>query len=94
MGKYDPERFEILGITNYRKDFFERNLANKKYVNTMRHNIDRTTHSRSEINKRAAIVLDNINDITFYTVENHQRPLKPLYAKILIKNLDLEQSCE
>lgn len=92
--KINLEQFEILGITNGRKDFSKEAWPTKKYINAVRHNIDGTTHSGVNINGRTAIVLQNTDGVVFYTTENQQKPLKRLYDRILIKNLHPEQSRE
>lgn len=94
MDKYDPEQFEIVGIASGRNEFSKEAWPIKRYTNAIQHNKDGTTSNGSKVNTHAVITLESTNHTTFYTAENQQKPLKSLYARILIKNLHPEQSRE
>lgn len=83
LDKFNPEQFEILGITAGRDEFEAR--PTKKYVNPKQINKDGSISNGSKANTRATILLDSIPDDIYYTADNANGALKILYARILIR---------
>ena len=88
LGKHDPEQFDIIGMTDGRKEFEDpRSWPSKKYVNAIQHNKDGTTTNGSKTNTGAAILLDEMpENAIYYTADNVDGSLKRLYRRILIVN--------
>lgn len=91
LGKHSPDQFNIIGMTNGRKDFEDpRSWPSKRYVNPTQHNKDGSTTNGSKVNTRANILLDEApDDAIYYTADNVDGPLKSLYGRILIVNKKL-----
>ncbi|MBE6387465.1 MAG: modification methylase [Lentisphaerae bacterium] len=83
LDKYNPEQFEILGITAGRDEFEARPI--KRYINPMQINKDGSVSNGSKANTRATILLDKIPNDIYYTADNADGALKILYARILIR---------
>lgn len=83
LDKYNPDQFEILGITlgntvNYPM------IAN--YENAIQHNQDGTEQGGSKVNTRAAIrVSEKPIKKVYYTADNTDGFLISVYPRILIK---------
>ncbi len=84
LDKYNPDQFEIVGITSGRDEFESR--PSKKYLNPQQHNPNGTITNGSKANTRATILLKNIPSDIYYTADNASGPLMIAYARILIKH--------
>lgn len=83
LDKYNPEQFEILGITAGRDEFECR--PTKKYINPIQVNPNGTTVNGSKANTRSTLLLKTKPTGTYYTADNADGYLQILYARILIK---------
>lgn len=84
IDKYNPEQFEILGLTSGRDEFEAR--PTKKYVNPKQINKDGTVSNGSKANTRATLLLKNKpKDEIYYTADNADGILQILYARIIIR---------
>ena len=85
LDKYNPEQFEILGITAGRDEFEAR--PTKRYINPLQINKDGSVSNGSKANTRATLLLPStpFNSI-YYTADNADGALQILYARILIRN--------
>ena len=84
LDKYNPEQFEILGLTTGREEFDKLSYPTKKYTNAIQHNKDGSTVNGSKINTRATLH-SNENNNTYYTADNVKGNLIIVYARILIR---------
>jgi hypothetical protein len=83
--KYNPNQFEILGMTTGRDEFIARPI--KRYINPIQVNKDGSTTNGSKANTRATLLLPGIpSGRIYYTADNSERPFEILYARILIRN--------
>jgi hypothetical protein len=83
LDKYNPEQFEILGITLGNTVNYEMTSI---YTNVIQHNKDGRTQNGSKVNTRAAIcVKDKPMNTVYYTAENIDGYLLSIYPRILIK---------
>lgn len=83
MDKYNPEQFEILGITlGNTVDYPMTNI----YVNAVQHNKNGSTQGGGKVNTRAALLTKSkpINTV-YYTADNANGYLLSLYPRILIR---------
>lgn len=86
LNKYNPDQFEILGLTSGRKEFDERAWPTKWYENAVQHGKDGKTSSGGKVNTGAEIVVTTPpDDDTYYTADNAKGYLVRLYDRILIK---------
>ncbi len=83
LDKYNPEQFEIVGLTSGRDEFECR--PSKRYLNPLQHNPNGTITNGSKANTRATILLKNTPDDIYYTADNASGPFMIAYARILIK---------
>lgn len=85
LDKYNPDQFEIVGMTSGRDEFECR--PSKRYINPKQINKNGSVTNGSKANTRATIKLKEIpiNEI-YYTAENTEGPLSIVYARILIKH--------
>lgn len=83
LDKYNPEQFEILGITAGRDEFEA--TPTKRYINPKQINKNGTATNGSKANTRATLLLDKRPNDIYYTADNAEGPLKILYARIIIK---------
>lgn len=88
LDKYCPEQFEILGLTTGRLDFGEESYPTKRYENAVQHHINGGTTNGSKVNTRATIVDENPAS-TYYTADNQNKPMIIVYARILIRHIDV-----
>lgn len=88
LDKYDPEQFEILGLTSGRQEYDKLAWPTKIYENAIQHNTDGTTTSGSKVNTGAAMLTDDTSKI-YYTADNQRNPLKIAYVRLLIKRKDV-----
>jgi hypothetical protein len=83
MDKYNPEQFEILGMTSGRDEFKAR--PTKRYINAKQVNKDGSISNGSKINTRATLLLSGKPEGIYYTADNADGPLSIVYARILIR---------
>ena len=83
LEKYNPEQFEILGITLGNTVEYE---MTKIYENAIQHNKDGTMQGGSKVNTRAAIRVDTepVNTV-YYTADDTSGFLLSIYPRILIR---------
>lgn len=81
--KYNPEQFEILGITSGRDEFEA--IPTKRYINPKQININGSVSNGSKANTRATLLLSQFPNDIYYTADNANGPLQILYARILIR---------
>ena len=83
LDKYNPEQFEILGITLGNTVNYEMTAI---FENAVQHNKDGTTQSGSKVNTRAAIcVKEKPVGKVYYTADNVEGYLLSVYPRILIR---------
>lgn len=91
LDKYNPEQFEILGLTTGREEFGIG--PSKRYINAKQINKDGTTTNGSKANTRATILLDDVpDDKIYYMADNAEGPMRIVYARILIRNRRLSDN--
>lgn len=86
MSKYNPNQFEIIGITSGRDEFGEEAHPIKRYINPKQISKTGKITNGSKVNTRATLLLDSIPNEIYYTADNADKPLKIVYARVLIKN--------
>ena len=92
MDKYNPDQFEILGITLGNTVDYEMTTL---YRNAIQHNKDGSTQGGGKVNTRAAILVkEKPIDTVYYTAEDVNGYLISIYPRILIRNKNPEQSKE
>ncbi|HIB1529981.1 TPA: adenine-specific methyltransferase EcoRI family protein, partial [Salmonella enterica subsp. enterica serovar Muenchen] len=85
LDKYNPEQFEILGLTNGSYEFDI--MPSKRYMNAIQVNANGSTTNGSKANTRATILLkENPVNTIYYTADNAAGALQIVYARILIRN--------
>ena len=84
LDKYDPDQFEIIGITDRREEFSKEASPTKRYVNPIQHHKDGSVKSGSTLNFRSALVTDDDSGV-YYTADNSNEKLRLTYRRILIK---------
>lgn len=83
LDKYNPEQFEILGITLGNTVNYE---MTNIYRNAVQHNKNGSTQGGSKVNTRAAILVkEKPNDTVYYTAEGVDGYLLSIYPRILIR---------
>ena len=87
LDKFNPNQFEILGLTSGRCEFEKEAWPTKRYVRAVQHNKDGTTANGSKANTRATIAISNTKDATYYTADNSPSALAIVYARILIRKV-------
>ena len=88
MYKYNPDQFEILGMTSGRNEFEA--VPTKKYINPIQYNADGTKLNGSKANTSAAILWKKKPDGVYYTADKVKGYLTILYTRFLIKNKKLK----
>lgn len=83
LDKYNPEQFEILGLTSGRNEYQAK--PTKRYINPKQINTDGSISNGSKANTRATLLLSQIPKDIYYTADNADGPLQILYARIVIK---------
>lgn len=85
LDKYNPNQFEILGITSGRDEFDV--WPTKRYVNPIQVNKDGSRTNGSKANTRATLLLSSapLGEI-YYIADNSDKPFEILYARIIIRN--------
>ena len=84
LDKYNPDQFEIVGLTSGRDEF--ECIPSKKYKNPKQHNPNGSVSNGSKANTRATLKLDSVPLSIYYTADNAERSLSIVYARILIKH--------
>ena len=84
LDKYNPEQFEILGLTTGRNEFSKEAWPTKRYENAIQHNPNGTITSGSKVNTRATLVRTGTSGV-YYTADNSDKELTITYARILIR---------
>ena len=83
LDKYNPEQFEIAGITLGNTVHYEMTAI---YENAVQHNQNGSTQSGSKVNTRAAILVkDKPANKVYYTADNVDGYLVSIYPRLLIK---------
>lgn len=83
LDKYNPEQFEILGITLGNTVDYEMTAIYEKVI---QHNQNGSAQSGSKVNTRAAIcVKDKPIGKVYYTADNVDGYLLSIYPRVLIK---------
>ena len=83
LDKYNPEQFEIVGITLGNTVDYEMTAL---YENAVQHNQNGSTQSGSKVNTRAAILVkDKPTNKVYYTADNADGYLVSIYPRILIR---------
>lgn len=82
---YNPDQFEVSGLTTGRKEFSKESWPTKRYMNALQHKSNGQTVNGSKANTGATIAIDNPKG-TYYTADNSNKKLEIKYARILIKN--------
>lgn len=86
LDKYNPDQFELLGLTSGRKEFDECSYPTKRYENALQHNRNGSTANGSKANTRATIAFDKKPiDTVYYTADNSDKYLTIVYARVLIR---------
>lgn len=84
MDKYNPDQFELMGITSGRDEFEA--VPIKRYINPKQVNKNNTVTNGSKANTRATLLSKSKPDGIYYTADNIDGYLTIMYARILIKN--------
>lgn len=84
LDKYNPNQFEILGITAGRDEFDAK--PTKRYINPKQINPDGSVTNGSKANTRATLLSTKKPDGIYYTSENTKGYLSILYARVVVKN--------
>jgi hypothetical protein len=87
LDKYNPEQFEILGITAGRDEFEAKPI--KKYINPKQLNPNGSIGNGSKVNTRATLLLDTKPNGITYTADNIDGYLSIYYARIIIKQKNI-----
>ncbi len=83
LDKYNPEQFEIVGITL--RTTVDYGMITV-YENAIQHNQNGSTQSGGKVNTRAAILVkDKPTGKVYYTADNADGYLISIYPRILIK---------
>jgi len=90
LDRFNPEQFEILGITSGRDEFEA--VPTKRYVNPRQINKDGTVTNGSKANTRATLLWKNKPNDIYYTADNADGYLSILYARIIIRNKKAKES--
>jgi hypothetical protein len=83
LDKYNPEQFEILGITAGRDEFEA--VPSKRYINPKQINVNGSETNGSKANTRATLLWSKKPEGIYYTADNANGYLSILYARILIQ---------
>lgn len=84
LDKFNPDQFEVLGITNGRYDYDVK--PSKKYINPIQVGPNGEESNGSKMNTRSTVEMSEKPNGIFYRADNSPRFLKIVYARILIKN--------
>jgi len=89
LDKYNPDQFEILGITSGRDEFESR--PTKRYINPKQVNKDGSITNGSKANTRSTLLSSTKPDDIYYKADNADGFLSILYARIVIRNQKVEK---
>jgi hypothetical protein len=84
LNKYNPEQFEIVGMTSGRDEFEATPI--KKYINPKQINKDGSITNGSKANTSSTVLWESIPEGVYYTADNVDGYLKVLYTRFLIRN--------
>jgi len=84
LEKYNPDQFEIVGMTSGRNEF--ESVPTKKYINPKQVNVDGSITNGSKCNTSSTILWDKKPEGVYYTSDNANGYLKVLYTRFLIQN--------
>lgn len=84
LDKYNPEQFEIVGMTSGRDEFEAKPI--KKYKNPKQINPDGTITNGSKANTSSTILYKTRPSGVYYTADNANGYIKVLYTRFLIRN--------
>lgn len=87
LNNYNPNQFEIVGITSGRDEFEA--IPTKRYQNPKQINKDGSSTNGSKVNTRATLLMSNKPSGIHYTADNADGYLSIVYARILIRNKTL-----
>lgn len=90
MDKFNPEQFEIVGLTTGRREFEQESWPIKRYVNAVQHNKDGSTANGSKANTRATLINKNPTGV-YYTADNASEKFVIVYARLLIRRKDTDK---
>ena len=88
LNKYNPEQFEILGMTSGRDEFEATPV--KKYTNPKQINEDCSITNGSKANTSSTILWATRPEGVYYTADNVDGYLKVLYTRFLIRNKNVK----
>ena len=87
LDKYNPEQFEILGITSGRKEYGKRVWPTKRYLNALQYKQDGTISNGSKVNTGPMLLINaKPTKGVYYTADNVKGYLLHKYDRILIRN--------
>lgn len=89
LDKYNPEQFEILGITLGNTCDYPMTTI---YENAIQHNKNGSTQGGSKVNTRATLLVKEApTNIVYYTADNADGYLLSIYPRILIRRKEQQQ---
>ncbi|RAK47824.1 hypothetical protein BHX94_12135 (plasmid) [Macrococcoides bohemicum] len=92
MDKYNPDQFDILGVSKTWATDFEVKKS-KVYTGAIQHGKNGKTQKGSKVNDGAVLKYDKIPEKgTYYTAENADGYLKQTYPRIFIKRKDMNDN--
>jgi hypothetical protein len=91
LDKFNPEQFEILGLTTGRYEFDKLAHPIKRYVNSIQINPDGSEANGSKANTRATFLNKQKPISTYYVADDCNGYLTIVYARILIKRKGVAQ---
>jgi len=83
LNKYNPEQFDIVGMTSGRDEFEATPI--KKYINPKQVNKDGSITNGSKVNTSSTLIYDTRPEGIHYTADNVNGYMKVLYTRFLIK---------
>lgn len=83
LTKYNPEQFEIVGMTNCGSEYAVRPV--KRYENAVQYKLDGTAKKGSKVNSAPAILVKERPSGTYYTASNADGYLVCVYVRVLIR---------
>lgn len=85
---YNPDQFEIMGLTSGREEFEARPI--KRYISPKQINRDGSVTSGSKTNTRATLLLSRRPEGIYYTADNVDGYLSIYYARIIVKRKGIQ----
>lgn len=86
IDKYNPDQFELLGMTSGRQEFSKKAWPTKRYINAIQHKPNGKEVTGININTSAALRVNDPKRRTFYTADNLEGKVVMLYTRFLIRN--------